>query len=224
MNNVKKLTFSKICIFDIQNTKKQQFNPLKEFLYYLKFSGVKGVIDFAYSSHEDSLHKNLTVKQNLILDAIPVSLIKDGENNLTEFINTLTNPFLIEIIGQLGSLNKYVHELTAGELKMASIIKAILSQREYIFLVEPETNLQFNHIQILKDCIEFEVKNKGKSIFIKPANKDIWLDISTHIISRCEKTHGYQNIQNPLSKHGEVEIEKEQTNKNFNFKLIKKVA
>lgn len=200
MSNVRKLNYKKIYIFDQANKDVGIHNNLKEFLYYLKYKGESGIIDFTYSCEEDSLHKSLTIKDNFILDSIPTSLIRDGENNLNEFLKTLKNPHLVELISLLGNLNNVVKELTPENLKLSSLVKAFLSQSEYVFLVEPEAYQEISTIKTLKKCIEYEVDNNYRKIFIKPKNKDIWLDISTHIISKCDKTFNYLDYPNPLYK------------------------
>jgi hypothetical protein len=219
MNNLKTINYHSIYIFD-ENRNSKTSNSLKEFIYYLKFKGQNGVIDFTYSCDNDSLHQGLTIKENFILDAIPTSLIKDGENNLNEFLSKLKNPFLAELIETLGPLNQKINSLDKSTLKLTSIIKSLLSQSEYVFLVTPESDQNFKAIKTLKKCIEFEVDNNLRKFFIKPRNKDSWMDISTHIITKCEKSHGYNDTPNPLKKLD--------TSKSFkptyDFKLLKKAS
>ena len=219
MNNVKKLNYHSIYIFD-ENRNSKTSNSLKEFIYYLKFKGQSGVIDFTYSCDKDSLHQGLTIKENFILDAIPTSLIKDSENNLNEFLSKIRNPYLAELIETLGPLNQKIESLNKATLKLTSIIKALLSQSEYVFLVTPEADQDFQAIKTLKKCIEFEVDNNLRKFLIKPRNKDSWMDISTHIITKCENSHGYNDTPNPLKKLASVKEFKP----TYDFKLLKKAS
>lgn len=217
MNNVRKLNYHSIYIFD-EEQKDNTTNSLKEFIYYLKFKGQNGVIDFTYSCDQDSLHKGLTIKENFILDAIPTSLIKDSENNLNEFLETLQNPYLVELIEILGPLHQAVETLDVQNLKLTSILKSLLSPSEYVFLVTPDSEQSFKTIKILKKCIEFEVEQKQRKFFIKPHNKDSWLDISTHIITKCQSSHSYSDTPNPL-RSTQTHQEFKPT---YDFKLLKK--
>lgn len=219
MSNVRKINYHNISLFE-DNSNTTTANCLKDFLYYLKFKGNRGVIDFAYSCETDSLHPSLTIQDNFILDAVPTSLIKDGKNNLNEFLSTLKNPYLAELIEVIGPLDQKVSSLDQKTIYLTSIIKSLLSTSEYIFLVQPEKQQSFETIHLIKKCIEFEVENNFKKFFIKPCNKESWLDISTHIITKCNETHHYQESTNPLYQA--------KAPKNFkatyNFSLLKKTG
>ena len=220
MTNLRKLHLKKIFIFDQTKSQKMTTNPLKDFIYYLKFKGLSGIIDFSYSFEKDSMHKDLTIKENFILDAIPTSLIRENEDNLNEFLKTLQNPHLAKLIENLDDLSCKVSDLSNEKLKLASIIKAILSPSEYIFLVEPEKFQASETLKLIKDCINFESENDHRVFLIQPLNRDIWLDSGTHFVMKCEKTHHYIDYVNPLNK-----VKKE--NKfvpTYNFGLMKKVG
>ena len=189
-------------------------NALKEFIYFLKFKGVKGIIDFSYSNGKGSLHQNLTIKENLILDAVPTSLIKDGENNLKEFLGQLNNSYVVLLIEKLGPLGQNVSQLDVEKVKLASIIKALLSPSEYVFLIAPEEDQSLETVQIVKDAIGHELTRNHRKFLIRPHTSETWMDISTHLVNKCENSFQFHESENQLR----------QVNTEQNLHVVKKAA
>jgi len=198
MKGVRAIGLQHIYLFDDSFQNLSPTNALKQFLYFLKSKGNAGVINFSYSGDIDSVHFDLTIKENFILDAIPTSLIRDEENNLNEFLASMKNPYLVELINRLGPLTESMKDLPTDKLKLASLVKAFLSPSDFILLVHPDEYLNSKQIELIKSCIGFEAKEKKRMVFITPKNKDIWLDTATNLISKCEDTHTFLEHENPL--------------------------
>jgi ABC-type branched-subunit amino acid transport system ATPase component len=197
---------NRIFLFDVIDEKYSNMNPLKEFINFLKTHHQKKVIEFCYSCATDSLHPQLSVKENFILDAVPKSLIRDGEDNFKQFLLTLKNPYLKELIFFIQDLNQKVKDLSKEQVKLVSIIKSLLAQSEYIFLLAPDKNLKPEALELIKKSIEFEVYKRFRSVLIRPENRDLWLDISGHIISKAETDYKFTCIENPLLKKSHKKI------------------
>lgn len=187
-----------IYVFDTHSKPFQASNCLKEFLYYLKYSGVTGVIDFSYSNSTDSLHHHLSIKENLILDSVPTSLIKNNELNLVELIQQSENTALLRLIETLSDLDKKVSALDIKTLKVTSLVKAILSKSEYLFLVDPQQYLDTKSSKLVKQCLLYEAEHSHRKIFLGNCISDYWLDISNHVISKDQKQN-YILTKNPLN-------------------------
>ncbi|MEX0798370.1 MAG: hypothetical protein WD025_02950, partial [Bacteriovoracaceae bacterium] len=129
---------SEIFLFDGLNTGVFQRNILKEFIYYLKFTGKKGMINFSFSGNEESFHPRLTIKENYILDSVPTSLIKDKEDNFQMTAQNLGNEHLKQLIKETECVNRVVKDLSPEEKKLVGIVKALLSQSEYVFMDRPD--------------------------------------------------------------------------------------
>jgi len=97
-------------------------------------------------------------------------------------------------------LNSSVKNLSDEQLKLVSVIKSLLSQSEYILLLAPDLNMRPEALKIIKKSIEFEVYNRQRSVLIKAGNRDLWLDISGHIITKCPKNFIFHSVANPLTK------------------------
>lgn len=216
MTNLRKLTSAKIYFFE-NDGKQAATNTLKEFIYFLKFTG-RTNIDFSYAAERDSLHQELNIKENFELDSIPSSLIKDSENNVLDFLNQLENPHLKELITELGDLNRKVKNLNSKEVKLTAVIKAILSMSEFIFLEAPESNITANTLNKIKDCIQFEAVERERTVLIKSSRRILWPDVITNIISKNE-SHQYINTKNPLN-HGLKGRRKKSINQRVPLKIV----
>jgi len=84
MTAISKISPKQIYLFEDQQDRANQ-NSLKEFIYYLRFNGKKGIIDFSYASSVESIHPALSIKENFILDAVPTSLIKNKDDRVLFF-------------------------------------------------------------------------------------------------------------------------------------------
>ena len=183
-----------IYLFDSKNG---QRNSLKDFLYYLRFSGKRGVIDFSYANETDSLHHNMTIKENLILDSIPTSLIKENEVNLSDFLKEIKNPELIAMIAKVSNMERSIASLDKRTLKLTSLVKALLAQREMVFLVDPHSDLNAEDISLLKKCLNYESLHNNRKIFIQTSDQDCWLDTANIIIGRDAKNK-FSEKSNPF--------------------------
>lgn len=199
MTEKTKLNLTKrICFFDLKSSLVHK-NALKEFIYFLRYQGKSGVIDFSFANSNGSVLPNLSLKDNFILDAISTSLIKNQDANLRQKIESLSNTYLSELIDSLYPLERMVSELKKSEIKLTAFAKSLLSSSEYIFLCNPDEGHDLQTIELMKNAISHEVKFSNRTIFISSPNKEIWLDIVTDIIHKDSK-HQYivsDNILNP---------------------------
>lgn len=217
MNNIHKIHSRKIYLFDYASSKHGN-NTLKEFIYFIKSRGISENIDFSYSNSNDSLHCHLSVKENLILDSIPTSLIKNSELNLNQFLNSLNNKFIKYLFELVGDLNQPVSQLNRKQIKIASIIKVILSNSKYIFLNNPDEFLEANELEYIKQSLYYEADSNKRIIMFKSQRKILWPEIVTNIITKGEKLNFIDTV-NPLSVSQESSL-----NHEYTFTLNKKVS
>tara|TARA_Y100000780_G_scaffold155505_1_gene140157 strand:+ start:190991 stop:191635 length:645 start_codon:yes stop_codon:yes gene_type:complete len=196
MTDLKVLHSPEIYLF---NSEQKSFsaNVLKDFIYYIKFTGKKGLINFSFSSAEDGLHQNLSIKDNYILDAVPTSLIKNSEDNFRHTSDNLKNPHLKDLIKETDCINRIVKDLTCEEKKLVGIVKTILSASEYIFMDSPDRLICNDTLKLVKAALEFESSHNNRKVFLSPATKEKWLDIATHWV--CKKENGsFSKCRNQL--------------------------
>lgn len=209
MSNVRRLNFQKIYLFDKELSSTSEHNPLKEFLFFLKFMGKRGNINFAYASNIDSIHKGLTIIDNFLLDAVPMTLVKEDEElkYFGKILEQIDNPALFELIDLIGDLGETVKNLSPQKIKLVTMVKAILSSSDYLFFVSPEEHLSLENIKLVKLCIEYEALKKNRHILIKSNCNEIWIDIATNTISQLERGHYILNpnaLNKPIEQSGNL--------------------
>lgn len=216
MSQIRSLHSKKIYYFDGKSH--SQNNPLKEFIYFLKSKGTHENIDFSYSNSQDSLHCHLTVRENLILDSIPTSLIKNSEIDLNQFISSLKNEPLKQLFHIIGDLNQPINSLSHKQIKIASLIKVILSDSKYIFLNNPEECLGVAELEAIKKALIFEVENNQRTLLFKSKRKLLWPEIVTNIITKSPQNK-FIDSPNPIHAHTRAE-----TTHTYSFTLNKKAS
>lgn len=187
MSEIQYIGQKQIFLFDEISQTSNANNSLKEFIYYLKYSGNRGMINFAFSSANENIHQHLSIKDNYILDSVPTSLIKDKEDNFSQRIEGLKNSHLKDLVIETNDINRIVHNLSSQEKKLVSIVKALLSDSEYIFLDKPDIEQPIALVNKIKEAILFEVEKNQRKVFLISNKREVWLDISTDIITRNEQ-------------------------------------
>ena len=139
----------------------------------------------------------MTIKENLILDSIPTSLIKENEVNLSDFLQEIKNPELIAMIAKVSNMERSIASLDKRTLKLTSLVKALLAQREMVFLVDPHSDLNAEDISLLKKCLNYESLHNNRKIFIQTSDQDCWLDTANIIIGRDAKNK-FSEKSNPF--------------------------
>ena len=175
-----KVINKKIYLFELKANK----NDLKEFIYFLKFKGSTGVIDFTYSGGLHSFHKDTTLKDNFIIDSVPKSLIKNKDDNFRARIKKLKNKSINNLISYLEPIERPIFKFSDEELLLASIVKSLLSESQYIFLSFPEMGLSHNIVEQIKKSIDFEATHNNRSIFINSKHTLKWLELSTIFVKK----------------------------------------
>lgn len=199
MDNLTLLKRSDIILFDPTPKNKYQ-NNLKNLIYFLKTKGHQGTIDFSHSDGVNSLHPNLSIKENFILDSIPTSLIRDNEKNLYEFLNQITNPYLKTLIEHVGDLDKEVAKLEKPLIGLTAFIKVLISPSENLFLIKPEDEQCHKSINLMKKAINFECQNKSRNFYIHSQKEEVWIDLISKIVFR-DSLGQYVETINQLNKH-----------------------
>lgn len=111
-----------------------------------------------YVPQSNILMKNLTVLENI---TVPFLLEEDKDE---EYLNETAISYL-ERLGISDLKDKYPYEISGGESKRVSIIRALLNDPEILILDEPTTGLDKKTGKIILDFIDEYVK-KGNTAII----------------------------------------------------------
>ena len=212
-----------ILIFDATCPERARLNVLKEFISYLKFSGMRSKIDFSFSGHEESAHAALTIKENYMLDSVPTSLIKDREDNFQTTAENLANEHLKKLIEATQCVDRLMSELSVEDKKLVSIVKALLSQSEYLFMDKPDMYLSAELLEKVKLALLFEAKENNRKILIRPAQREKWLDLATHIVAK-DDLNRFNSAPNPLCETQHDRVKHIPRASVYQFELIKKAG
>ena len=175
---------NRIYLFDSSTAKNRYVSPLTTFINYLKVNNQNAIGDFAHAGSIETLHHNLNIKDNLLLDSIPTSLNKHQDDHLLEEIQKNTNPYLLRLIDFIRPLNRQPRDLCAKEIKIASIVKALMGNNSQVLFINPEQALPVNIVEIVKQTMAYEVKENFRTLYLNSSDPTRWLDISTDIIYR----------------------------------------
>ncbi len=111
-----------------------------------------------YVPQSNILMKNLTVLENI---TVPFLLEEDKDE---EYLNETALVYLKKL-GISDLKNKYPYEISGGEAKRVSIIRALLNDPKILILDEPTTGLDKKTGKIVFDFIDEYVK-KGNTVII----------------------------------------------------------
>lgn len=177
---------SEALIFDLYKDKSSFdcVNPLKEFIQYIKFTGVKGPIKFSYMSGAENLLPNKSIKENLILDSLSLSLNRNKEVCFQKKIQALQCKNLTNFFLELESIDRTVESYNQEEISIISVIKSLLSDAEYLLVALTETSLSSSSFTMIKECLRRELYIKQRHILILSPNPENWLDLATGIIHK----------------------------------------
>lgn len=118
-------------------------------------------LSVGYLLQSDMLFRNLTVRENLILQAAATN--KDKETGIVERISQRLN--LQDILG------RRVYELSGGEKKKVSIAQIMIKDTDVVLMDEPTANMQKAHA---KDIINTIFNAFGDKILVISSHDDLF--------------------------------------------------
>lgn len=181
---------SDILLFNtIKDTPYEEPNGLKKFLNLVKFHTKKSNFKFSFSNGNGSLHHNITVRENLDLEAIPTSISLNTKLKTKDIISNIENEYLQKLISRICPLERTPGQLNQEELKLASIIKGVIAQTEYIFLDSPGKGLSQTNLSLVKKCLTFEAKLNSRIIIISAQDQSKWIDVANKLITKKQNKY-----------------------------------
>ena len=99
---------------------------------------------------ENSLFPHYTVKKNILLGAERNEIKKDKSINFEELINLLDISHI---------LNKFPHEISAGEAQRASLARSLITKPDLLLLDEPLSNVDQSFKEEIQEKLKKILKN-----------------------------------------------------------------
>jgi ABC-type lipoprotein export system ATPase subunit len=175
---------SDIYFFKHDETQVSWSPKLKDFIYFLKGQNIRGPYKFSYVDQNASLIDTLTLKDNILLEAIPVSLKNSKEYQLHKFLEESGNHHLLGLYRYIQDLNLYPHQAGDQDRKLCALIKAMIRKADYLYLENPEAYLYKEVLIKLKEAIRGQVEIHQQVAVIHSQHFSLWSDEVNKIVSR----------------------------------------
>lgn len=173
-------------------------SQLKKFLSFLSSNGVKRPYKFAYIESEGPLISNMSLRDNIHLDSVPLSLSNTKEMELKYLLDKIGNDDLLNLFAKIENLEVKVSEVSHQVRKLAALIKGLIQEADYLFLEMPEKHLSDNQLRLFVNALNHQVQNNGQMVFISSPAVLFWQGKVSKIITRGPKK---EFLVTPVVKH-----------------------
>lgn len=173
-------------------------SQLKNFLSFLSSNGVKRPYKFAYIECEGPLIANMSLRENIHLDSVPLSLSNTKEMELKNLLDKIGNEDLLSLFDVINDLEKKVSDVSNQVRKVAALIKGLIQEADFLFLEMPEKHLSDEHLRMFVNALNHQVQHNGQIVFISSPAVLFWQGKVSKIISRGPKK---EFLVTPVIKH-----------------------
>lgn len=157
------------------NGPEDNYSKLNEFLSFLKFNKINLPYKFSYVGRGDGLIPDMTLNENILMDFSPDSLTAAREFQFQEFLKEQPNRDLEKLYQKV----VFPHELPAHSdaqmRRLASLIKSLIFEGQFIFLEEPEKELDEETIALFISAMKDHIARHKQNVFIFSGNLNLWL-------------------------------------------------
>lgn len=163
--------------------KNESFSKLNEFLSFLKFNKVNLPYKFSYSSRADGLIPELTLNENILIDWSPDSLTAGREFQFEEFLKEQPNRALHELYNKIGIPHELPSQSDAQMKKISSLIKSMIFEGQFIFLEEPEKDLDQETVSLFIASLKDHIARNKINVFLFSNDLELWLPhVHQHVV------------------------------------------
>ena len=161
-----------------------QFSKLNEFISYLKFNKTQLPYKFSYVGRGETLIPELTLNENILMDFSPDSLTAAREYQFQDFLSVGPGAYLENLYRKVSLPHELPIHSDAQMKKVSSLIKSLISDGQFIFLEEPEKELDQDTFEIFIHALKEQIKNKKQNVFIFTHNLELWSKYATFMVNR----------------------------------------
>ncbi len=173
-------------------------SKLNEFLSFLKFHKVNMPYKFSFVSTSASLIPEMTLNQNILIDFSPNSLTESKEVQFQDFLKEQNNRSLESLYHTISLPHEFPNQSDAQMKKVCSLIKSLLSEGQFIFLEEPEVDLEEGTLELFISALKEHIKDRQMNVFIYSKNLPMWMPHSHKMV---ERTKDFSFIVSPVSRN-----------------------
>lgn len=164
-----------------------QTNVVKNYLNYLKYCKIQGPHRFSSAGVDAELIEGLTLRENLYLDAVPLSLIESRDFKFRQHLDQTQNRYLSELLHKVVELDVYPSRVDQRTRKIVGLIKTLLQDSQYLFYDTPEAHLEREDLEVFIKALHFHLGKEKKIAFICSQEEALWIDFATKTVKRDAK-------------------------------------
>lgn len=167
------------------------FSKLSEFLSFLKYNKINLPYKFAYVSRGDGLIPELTLNENILMDFSPNSLTAGREFQFQDFLKEQPNRDLEKLYQKIGVPHGLPVHSNAQMKKISSLVKSLIFEGQFIFLEEPEKDLDEECINLFISSLKDHIARHKKNVFIFSEHFNLWMP-HVHLHVKREKDYSFR--------------------------------
>ena len=172
------------------------FSKLNEFLSFLKYNRGNLPYKFSYVSRGDGLIPELTLNENILMNFSPNSLTAAREFQFQEFLKELPNKDLEKLYQKIGIPHELPDQCDAQMRKVSSLIKSLIFEGQFIFLEEPEKDLDQECIGLFISSLKEHIKRNKQNVFIFSEDLKLWMP---HVHQRVKREKDQKFVSEKIS-------------------------
>jgi hypothetical protein len=174
-------------IFFKSDPEKYTSSQLKNFIHFLNSNGIKRPYKFSHIEGEGALIPTLSIRENIHLDSVPNQLSTSKDIHLSKLLEKTGNAYLIKMFNFIPELDNFPEQVCERTRKLASLIKGMIQEADYLFLEKPELCLNNEHLELFIKAIHYQSRTLGQIIFVHSKDEKFWQTHINKIVTRGEK-------------------------------------
>ena len=175
-----------------------KFSKLNEFISFLKYNRVNLPYKFSYVSRGDCLIPELTLNENILMNFSPNSLTAGREFQFQEFLKDKPNRELERLYKKIIIPHELPINSDAQMIKLTSLIKSLIFEGQFIFLEEPEKELDQECIALFISILKEHIARNKQNVFIFSHDLNLWMP---HVHQHVKREKDYRFSTEKISKN-----------------------
>jgi ABC-type multidrug transport system ATPase subunit len=158
---------------------------LSEFIAFIKSQHSATPVNFSYVGDETNLMPKLTLNQNILMNFSPISLTNEKVKQFEDYLTHNQNAYIKKLYDKLIDRDIVTQNAGPEMKKLTSLIKALITESDYIFLENPENDLSENIRILFNKALETHIQLKNIKTFIySSTGEESWKPYCMYTVSR----------------------------------------
>lgn len=167
-----------------EDQRTHEASKLNEFICFLKYTKAQMPYKFSFSGSDAELLPELSLNENILLDFNSDSLTESKEVQFQDFLRKPENKHIEMLYRRLEHPHGQALLANAQMKKLCSLIKAFLTDGQFIFLERPERALSEEIFDLYQKALKFHQQTKKVNIFISTDDEKRWSIHANNLVER----------------------------------------